>query len=236
VSGEEYEGNVVDKYLYEMGKGLMPTDFDRGLLGLETGAETRIEFEIPEGSSNEDFVGKTAEFDVTVHEIKEKVLPELDDEFAANAGGFESMEELRNDIKTKLDEAKATGRERACSSVRSAPLSPRRLEGEVPEAMLNGRRQSMLGDFIGGLEARGMSFEQYARPPATTASACSRTSSSRPPSWYARSSRLRRSSGPRHRGHRRRYQRGVSRAMPRRAETDVDELRSAGTIPAPSRS
>jgi trigger factor len=160
VSGEEYEGNVVEKYLYEMGKGLMPTDFDRGLLGLETGAETRIEFEIPEGSSNEDFVGKTAEFDVTVHEIKEKVLPELDDEFAANAGGFETLEELRTDIKTKLDEAKATGRARMLERAVRTALAER-LEGEVPEAMLNGRRQSMLGDFIGGLEARGMSFEQY---------------------------------------------------------------------------
>jgi trigger factor len=160
VSGEEYEGNVVEKYLYEMGKGLMPTDFDRGLLGLETGAETRIEFEIPEGSSNEDFVGKTAEFDVTVHEIKEKVLPELDDEFAANAGGFETLEELRTDIKTKLDEAKATGRARMLERAVRTALAER-LEGEVPESMLNGRRQSMLGDFIGGLEARGMSFEQY---------------------------------------------------------------------------
>jgi trigger factor len=160
VSGEEYEGNVVEKYLYEMGKGLMPTDFDRGLLGLETGAETRIEFEIPEGSSNEDFVGKTAEFDVTVHEINEKVLPELDDGFAANAGGFETLEELRTDIKTKLDEAKATGRARMLERAVRTALAER-LEGEVPEAMLNGRRQSMLGDFIGGLEARGMSFEQY---------------------------------------------------------------------------
>jgi trigger factor len=160
VSGEEYEGNVVEKYLYEMGKGLMPTDFDRGLLGLETGAETRIEFEIPEGSSNEDFVGKTAEFDVTVHEIKEKVLPELDDDFAANAGGFETLEELRTDIKTKLDEAKATGRARMLERAVRTALAER-LEGEVPEAMLNSRRQSMLGDFIGGLESRGMSFEQY---------------------------------------------------------------------------
>ena len=160
VSGEEYEGNVVEKYLYEMGKGLMPTDFDRGLVGLEVDAQTRIEFEIPEGSSNEDFVGKTAEFDVTVHEIKEKVLPELDDEFAANAGGFETLEELRTDIKTKLDEAKATGRARMLERAVRTALAER-LEGEVPEAMLNGRRQSMLGDFIGGLEARGMSFEQY---------------------------------------------------------------------------
>lgn len=160
VDGEEYEGNVVEKYLYEVGKGLMPTDFDRGLLGIETEGETRIEFEIPEGSSNEDFVGKMAEFEVTVHEIKQKVLPDLDDEFAGNAGGFETLEEMRADIKAKLDEAKATGRARMLERAVRVALTER-LEGEVPEAMLNSRRQSMLGDFIGGLEARGMSLEQY---------------------------------------------------------------------------
>lgn len=160
VDGEEYEGNVVEKYLYEMGKGLMPAEFDAGLIGVEAGGQTRIEFPIPETSSNPEFVGKTAEFDVTVHEIKEKALPALDDEFAANVGGFETFDELRADIKAKLDDAKSSGRARMLERAVRTALAER-LEGEVPEAMLNARRQSMLGDFIGGLESRGMSFEQY---------------------------------------------------------------------------
>ena len=162
VNGEEYEGNVVEKYLYEMDKGLMPTDFDRGIVGLEPGGETRIEFEIPDGSSNPEFVGKTAEFDVTVHEIKEKVLPEIDDDFAGNVGGFETLEELRADVKAKLDEAKATGRLRALERAVRVALAER-LEGEAPEAMISARRQSMFGDFLEGLQSRGMSFEQYAQ-------------------------------------------------------------------------
>ncbi|MDF1543301.1 MAG: trigger factor [Anaerosomatales bacterium] len=162
VNGEEYEGNVVEKYLYEMGKGLMPTDFDRGLLGLEAGAETRIEFEIPDGSSNEDFVGKMAEFEVTVHEIKEKVLPEFDDDFAGNVGGFETLEELRADIKTKLDEAKATGRARILERAVRTALAER-LEGEAPASMKDSRRNSMLSDFLEGLHSRGMSIEQYSQ-------------------------------------------------------------------------
>lgn len=160
LDGEEYEGNVVEKYLYEMSKGLMPSDFDKGLVGVETGGETRIEFEVPDGTSNEEFVGKTAAFDVTVHEIKEKVLPELDDEFAGNVGGFDTFDEFKADVKTKLDEAKATGRARMLERAVRTALAER-LEGEVPEAMMQSRRQSMLGDFIAGLEARGMSFEQY---------------------------------------------------------------------------
>lgn len=160
VDGEPYEGNVVDKYLYEMSKGLMPPEFDAGLLGVEAGGTTRIEFEVPGTSSNPDFVGKTAAFEVEVHEIKEKVLPELDDEFAENAGGFENMDAMRADIKGKLDEAKASGRERALErAVRVALVE--RLEGDVPEMMINARRDSMLQEFAAGLQQRGMTIEQY---------------------------------------------------------------------------
>ncbi|MBE0416542.1 MAG: trigger factor [Coriobacteriia bacterium] len=162
VDGEEYEGNVVEKYLYEMGKGLMPAEFDEGLLGVEVDGQTRIEFVIPESSSNPEFVGKTAAFEVTVHEIKEKVLPELDDEFASNVGGFETLDELRANIKSKLDEAKATGRARILERGARTVLAER-LEGEAPEAMLRARRQSMLSDFVEGLHSRGMTIEQYAQ-------------------------------------------------------------------------
>ncbi|HET6498932.1 MAG TPA: trigger factor [Coriobacteriia bacterium] len=160
VDGADYEGNVVEKYLYEVGKGLMPTDFDRGLIGVEAGGHVRIEFEVPETSSNPEFVGKTAAFEVTVHEVKMKVLPELDDEFAASVGGFDTLEELKADVKAKLDEVKATGRARVLERAARAALAER-LEGEVPEAMTQARRSAMLRDFVGGLEARGMAFEQY---------------------------------------------------------------------------
>jgi len=160
LDGEEYEGNVVEKYLYEVGRGLMPTDFDRGLEGLKAGDTTHVEFEVPAGTDNEEFVGKIAAFDITVHEVKQKVLPDLDDEFAANVGGFDTFDEYKADVKAKLDEAKATGRARMLERAVRAALAER-LEGEVPAAMVQARRSSVLGDFIAGLEARGMTFEQY---------------------------------------------------------------------------
>lgn len=162
LDGEEYEGNVVEKYLYEIGKGLMPSDFDRGLMGLEPGSEAHIEFEVPAGTDNEEFVGKTAAFDVTVHEIKAKVLPELDDEFAESVGGFDTFEELKADVKAKLDEAKATGRARSLERAVRTVLAER-LEGEVPDAMVQARRSSVFGDFVAGLQSRGMDFDQYAQ-------------------------------------------------------------------------
>ncbi len=161
VDGETYEGNEVDKYLYEMGRGLMPPEFDQGLLGLKAGDETTVEFVIPETSSNQEFVGKTARFEITVHEVKAKVLPELDDEFATDAGGYETYAEMRADTKAKLDEAKRTGRERILERKAREALAER-LEGDVPEAMIRSQRESMMRDFAEGLQQRGMSVEQYA--------------------------------------------------------------------------
>ncbi len=87
---------------------MMPAEFDAALVGTKPGAATVAEFEIPDTSSNEEFVGKQARFEIEVHEVKTKVLPELDDEFAASAGGFDSMDDYRADVRRGLDETKET--------------------------------------------------------------------------------------------------------------------------------
>lgn len=160
VDGEPYEGNQVDKYLYELGRGMMPKEFDEAIIGTKPGKSTVAEFEIPETSSNEEFVGKQARFEIDVHEVKTKVLPELDDEFASSAGGFDSLEEYRADIRSKLDETKQTSHAR---EVEMAVLKAlvERLEGEVPDEMVASRAQSMLRDFIENIESRGISLQQY---------------------------------------------------------------------------
>jgi trigger factor len=160
VDGEEYEGNRVDKYLYELGRGMMPPEFDAALVGVAPGGSATAEFEIPETSSNEEFVGKTARFEVEVHEVKAKVLPALDDDFAASVGGFDSFDEYREDIRTKLDAAKATGYDHRVEVGALAALVER-LEGEVPEEMVSSRAASMTREFFESLEERSISLQQY---------------------------------------------------------------------------
>lgn len=160
VDGEPYEGNEVDKYLYEMGRGLMPAEFDAGLLGIEPGGQTQVEFEIPDTSSNPDFAGKKATFDITVHEIKAKVLPEVNDEFASNVGGFDTVADLRADLKKRLDVQKVLAHDRAKEhKVREAIAE--RLEGDIPEAMVVQRQASMTRDFISMIEEQQMTIDQY---------------------------------------------------------------------------
>lgn len=160
VDGEAYDGNSVDKYLYEMGSGQMPKEFDEALLGARPGDERQSAFKIPDTSSNTEFVGKTATFDITVHEIKAKQLPALDDEFASNAGGHETMDELRAEIKAKLDEGRAFTHARETERQARVELA-KLLEGEPPEAMVNVRRDNMIRDFFNNLERQGISMQDY---------------------------------------------------------------------------
>ncbi|MBN2840602.1 MAG: trigger factor, partial [Coriobacteriia bacterium] len=160
VDGEEYEGNHVDKYLYELGRGLMPVEFDEALIGVGPGGSAVAEFVVPDTSSNEELVGKTARFEIEVHEVKSKILPPLDDEFAASVGGFDTYEEYRADVREKLDSAKATGHAHKVETEVLGALVDR-LEGDVPEEMVESRAASMTREFFENLESRGISLQQY---------------------------------------------------------------------------
>lgn len=160
VDGEAYEGNVVDKYLYEIGRGEMPAEFEQPIIGAVAGDAVRAEFAIPESSERADFVGKTAVFEITVHEVKAKQLPVVDDELAGNVGGFDTVEELRADIRTKLDENKATGHTRIVEREARAALA-QRLEGEVPASMIASKADDLAQDFFETLERQGYSLDKY---------------------------------------------------------------------------
>lgn len=160
VDGEPYEENEVDKYLYELGRGGMPPAFDEGLIGVKAGEATHIEFEVPDTSDNPEFVGKTAGFDVTVHEVKAKKLPEVDDEFAGNVGGFDTAADLRDDIRARLDENKATAHTRLVERAARSALAER-LVGDIPGPLVGGKAEAMTNDFFETLKERSIGIDEY---------------------------------------------------------------------------
>jgi trigger factor len=160
IDGEPYEGNVVDKYLYEIGRGQMPAEFDASMVGAKPGETVTASFPVPETTESPEYLGKTAGFEITIHEVKSKVLPEIDGDFAANAGGYSGVDEMREDIRTSLDGNKAAGRVRELERDARAALSER-LVGDVPEAMITSMTSQMFEEFFQSLSERGITMEKY---------------------------------------------------------------------------
>jgi trigger factor len=160
VDGKPADDLTVDKYLYEVGKGIMPPEFDRALIGAKAEAKLHVEFPVPETAANTDYVGKPASFDIEVHEIKAKALAEANDEFAGNVGGFETIAELREDIRTKLDENKATARVRLVERAARDALTAR-LEGDIPDQLVESRTGAMSEEFFDSLQEQGMNMQDY---------------------------------------------------------------------------
>jgi len=138
----------------------MPVDFDEGLVGAKPGEERHIEFMIAYNVMNPNYRGKMAGFDVTLHEIKGKVLPEPDDAFALETAGLETIEELRSEIREHLAEEKADEHKRLRQRRQVEKLTSR-LECTVPELMATQRQQQMLRELFATLEQRKISLDMY---------------------------------------------------------------------------
>jgi trigger factor len=106
VGGEPFEGGEARGYLLELGSGRLVEGFEEQLEGATPGEEREVRVKFPDDYRAEQLAGQDAVFAVSVKEVKEKRLPELDDELAAEAGGFDTLDELRADIADKVREAR----------------------------------------------------------------------------------------------------------------------------------
>jgi len=105
IDGTAFEGGKAEDYLLALGSGSLIEGFEEQLVGAKAGEERKVEVDFPDDYQAEHLAGKAAVFNVKVKEVREKILPELDDDFAADASEFETLEELRADIREKVGEA-----------------------------------------------------------------------------------------------------------------------------------
>jgi trigger factor len=105
VEGEPFEGGEGRDQLVELGSGSLVDGFEAGLTGAKAGDERQINVTFPEDYRAEELAGKDATFAVTVKEVREKEMPELDDEFAKDASEFDTLDELRDAIRERIGEA-----------------------------------------------------------------------------------------------------------------------------------
>ena len=102
VEGEPFPGSTAENYAVEIGAGQSLPEFEQGLVGMKRGVAGNIAVNIPAEANDERLAGKTADFQVTVQDIRHKILPPLDDEFARDYGECDSLEELREKLRAEL--------------------------------------------------------------------------------------------------------------------------------------
>ncbi|MEH7106660.1 trigger factor [Bacillus sp. JJ1764] len=161
VDGEAFEGGKAENYSLELGTGSFIPGFEEQLVGVATGESKDVEVTFPEEYHAAELAGKPAVFKVTVHEIKGKELPALDDEFAKDADDeVETLEALKEKIKTRLEDSK---KHEAEHHVRDSVVekAAENAEVEIPEVMVESEVNRMLQEFEQRLQMQGMNLELY---------------------------------------------------------------------------
>src|SRR5699024_2174063 len=161
MDGEAFEGGKGENHSLEIGSGQFIPGFEEQLVGKETGEESEIEINFPEDYHAEELAGKKATFKVKIHEIKEKELPELDDEFAKDVDEeVETLDELKKKKKEQLEEQKKQDAENQKRETLIEQAS-NNAEVDIPEAMVNTELEQMIKEFEQRLQMQGMTMEMY---------------------------------------------------------------------------
>ena len=160
VDGVAFEGGKGENYPLTIGSGAFIPGFEEALIGAEIGVETDVNVTFPEDYQAAELAGKAAVFKCTVKEIKEKELPELDDEFACEVSEFDTFAEYKEDMKAKL----VSRKEEAAKGAKEDAVIEAVIAGatmEIPEAMIETQQRQMVEDFAQRIQSQGISMEQY---------------------------------------------------------------------------
>jgi trigger factor len=160
LEGKAFEGGKASDYLLELGSGQLIEGFEEQLTGAGGGETRSVEVTFPNDYQAEQLAGEDAVFTVEVKEVREKVLPELDDDFASEASEFDSVDELRADIAKRL--AEAVG-QRAEQDFRVAAIDAAAAEAslDLPEELATARATERWERVERQLAGRGMSPDSF---------------------------------------------------------------------------
>ncbi|MBR2042970.1 MAG: trigger factor [Clostridia bacterium] len=160
VDDKAFEGGKGEAYTLTLGSGQFIPGFEEQIVGHNIGEEFDVNVTFPEEYHADDLKGKPAVFKVKLHEIKKRELPVIDDEFAKDVSEFDTLDELKADLKAKALERKQKAAEDE-TETRLLDQVIESIKGEIPEAMYNNRVQQNLRDLDYRLQSQGMSLENY---------------------------------------------------------------------------
>ena len=160
VDGVKFDGGKAEDYELEIGSGTFIPGFEDQLIGAKTGDEVRVEVKFPEEYHAPELCGKDAVFEVTVKSIKERELPELDDDFASEVSEFDTLDAYKNSIKEKLT---ASAEERIKAETEDAVIKKviENAEFDLPDAMVDAEIDRRVNDFAQRLQYQGLDLDTY---------------------------------------------------------------------------
>ncbi|MHC5523054.1 trigger factor [Ligilactobacillus saerimneri] len=162
VDGEEFDGGKGTNYSLVLGSHTFIPGFEDQLVGHKSGDEVEVKVTFPEDYQAEDLQGKDAVFEVTIHEVKTKELPELDDDFAKDVDEeVDSLEELKAKVKDRLKEQKvAAAREAIQNEALDLAVENAKI-GDIPQAMIDDDVQRQIDQYMAGMQQQGISPDMY---------------------------------------------------------------------------
>lgn len=160
VDGAPFEGGQAENYELKIGSHSFIDTFEEQLIGKNIGEACEVNVTFPEHYHAKEVAGKPARFNVTVKSIKERELPELNDEFAEDVSDFETLDEYKADLKAKLSEA----RQRQAATENENRVVEKVVENasmDIPDPMVEAQLQNMINDMARRMQSQGMSLSQY---------------------------------------------------------------------------
>ena len=160
VDGVAFEGGKAEKYSLSLGSGNFIPGFEEQVVGHEVGEEFSINVNFPEDYQAEELKGKEAEFKIKLHELKEKELPEVDDEFVKDVSEKETVAEYRDELKETIAARLKDEAEKDVDNQISEKLIEL-AQGDIPEQMYDNQANDMVRDFEMRLRSQGMDPKMY---------------------------------------------------------------------------
>ena len=165
-NGVAFDGGKGENFDLEIGSGSFVPGFEEQLIGMKAGEEKDIDITFPENYAPE-LAGKPVVFHVKVNEVKVKEVPAIDDEFAKDVSEFDTLKELKADIKKKMTAERTEAAQRAFEDVLMAKVAEG-VEAEIPHEMVELQAERMMEQFKQQLAAQGIPFDQYLKMTGTT--------------------------------------------------------------------
>lgn len=169
IDDKAFEGGTVEGHELEIGSGQFIPGFEDQLVGKNKNEEINVVVTFPEEYHEETLKGKEATFKVTINEIKEKELPNLDDEFAKDVSDFDTLDEYKNNIREKLQK-EYSDREKGENENNVIDAVIASCKVDIPDAMIENQLETEVGEFDYKMRSQGLNLEQYLQMTGTTES------------------------------------------------------------------